>query len=196
MLMTSEQFKQAIDLFDQANAEDPNKEIYQDIEYSKECLYSLRMTSTLNSYAADASEALKLAAHSQHICRWQYPRQEYEMNRQGYLLWRKNLNVFHAKKAGEILASIDYSAEIIEQVQFLLLKKQLKKNVETQTLEDVICLVFLKYYFSDFAAGHSEQKIISVLQKTWAKMSEQGHEAALALDLSAQDKALVAKALA
>ncbi|MEW6997923.1 DUF4202 domain-containing protein [Colwelliaceae bacterium BS250] len=194
--MTSDKFTQAIALFDQANAEDPNKETYQDIEYSKECLYSLRMTSTLSSYAPNANEALKLAAHSQHICRWQYPRQEYEMNRQGYLLWRKNLNIFHAKKAGEILASIDYSPEVIEQVQFLLLKKQLKKNVETQTLEDVICLVFLKYYFSDFAAAHSEQKIISVLQKTWAKMSEQGHEAALALDLSAQDKALVAKALA
>lgn len=194
--MTSDNFKQAIALFDQANAADPNKETYQNIEYSKECLYSMRMTSTLSSYAPDASEALKLAAHSQHICRWQYPRQDYEMNRQGYLLWRKNLNKFHAKKAGEILASIDYSAEIIEQVQFLLLKKQLKKNMDTQTLEDVICLVFLQYYFSDFAAAHTEQKIISVLQKTWAKISEQGHEAALALDLSTQDKALIAKALA
>ena len=40
------------------------------------------------------------------------------------------------------------------------------------------------------------EKVVSILQKTWAKMSERGHEAALALPLSPECLALVQKALA
>lgn len=193
--MTTEKFNQAIALIDQANSEDPNIETWQDKEYPKEVLYSLRMSEMLADFVSSPSTALKLAVRSQHICRWQHPRKNYEMNRSGYLLWRKELNKFHAQKAGEILASIDFDTETIEKVQFLLLKKQLKRDLQTQTLEDVVCLVFLQYYFSDFAAAHSEEKIISVLQKTWAKMSEQGHQKALTLSLAESDKALIVKAL-
>ncbi|KGJ87868.1 DUF4202 domain-containing protein [Thalassotalea sp. ND16A] len=193
--MDTETFNQAIQLIDQANAADPNKETWQGDEYSKEVLYSMRMSEALASFAPEAEQALQIAARCQHICRWQYPRSNYEMNRQGYLLWRQELKKFHAKKAAEILVSVGCKAEIIEQVEFLVLKKQLKRNPQTQILEDVICLVFLQYYFDDFIAKHSEEKLISVLQKTWAKMSEQGHQAALGLSLSAAANALVAKAL-
>ncbi|MDG2391988.1 MAG: DUF4202 domain-containing protein [Thalassotalea sp.] len=193
--MTTEKFTQAITLINEANSEDPNIESWQGKQYPKEVLYSLRMSEMLSDFVSAPSIELQLAAHSQHICRWQYPRKNYEMNRAGYLLWRKELNKFHAQKAGEILASVDFNAETIEKVQFLLLKKQLKKDPQTQTLEDVVCLVFLQYYFTDFAAAHTEQKIISVLQKTWAKMSAQGHEKALTLSLPENDKALIVKAL-
>ncbi|OUS27979.1 hypothetical protein A9Q98_08880 [Thalassotalea sp. 42_200_T64] len=193
--MDTDTFNQAIQLIDQANAEDPNKETWQGNEYSKEVLYSMRMSETLASFAPEAEQALQIAARCQHICRWEHPRSEYEMNRQGYLLWRQELKKFHAKKATTILTSVGCKAEIIEQVEFLVLKKQLKRNPQTQTLEDVICLVFLEHYFDDFIAKHSEEKLISVLQKTWAKMSEQGHQAALGLSLSEDANALVAKAL-
>ncbi|WNC71804.1 DUF4202 domain-containing protein [Thalassotalea psychrophila] len=193
--MNTEKFNRAIQLIDQANSEDPNIETWQGKEYPKEVLYSLRMSDMLTNFMPSPSTALKLAARSQHICRWEHPRKDYEMNRSGYLLWRKEQNKFHAKKTGEILASIDFDAETIEKVQFLLLKKQLKKDLQTQALEDVVCLVFLQYYFTDFAAAHSEEKIISVLQKTWAKMSEQGHQKALTLSLPENDKELIVKAL-
>ena len=98
-------------------------------------------------YSSEASEEVQLAARCQHICRWESPRDSYEMNRTGYLLWRTELKKFHAKKAGGILKSVGYADATIEKVSFLLQKKQLKKNEDTQTLEDVICLVFLQFYF-------------------------------------------------
>ena len=194
-MATNNKLLEAFQLFDKANAEDPNKEEYKGSSYPKEVLYAVRMTEKLNNFAPDASEALQLTARCQHICRWEIPRESYDMNRIGYLKWRQDLKKFHAQKASEILKKVGYSEETIDKVTFLLEKKQLKKNEDTQTLEDVICLVFLEYYFEPFADEHPEDKIIDILQKTWRKMSEKGHQAALQLPLSEKALALVAKAI-
>ena len=34
----------------------------------------------------------------------------------------------------------------------IIRKENLKSNLDSQTLEDVACLVFLQYYFDEFAA--------------------------------------------
>jgi hypothetical protein len=193
--MQSEKFTKAIQLFDEANALDPNKEIFNDKEFPKELLYAERMTEQLNKFAPNSSEALQLTVRCQHICRWEIPRDSYEMNRVGYLNWRKDLKDFHAKKASEILKSVGYDAQTIADVEFLLLKKQLKKNADTQTLEDVVCLVFLEYYFLKFSEKYSEEKLIDIVQKTWKKMSKKGHKAALELKLPDTALALITKAL-
>ncbi len=194
-MLQSEKFKKAIQLFDKANAQDPNVEIFEGKEFPKELIYAERMTNQLNKFAPDANEALQLTVRCQHICRWEIPRDSYEMNRVGYLTWRKDLKDFHAKKAAEILKECGYSQEIIDEVEFLLLKKQLKKNADTQTLEDVVCLVFLEFYFSKFSKKYAEEKLIDIVQKTWKKMSEKGHKAALELQLSEASLALITKAL-
>jgi len=194
-MIDSEKFTKAIELFDAANASDPNKEIFGGKEFPKEFLYAERMTQQLNAFAPDSSEALQLTVRCQHICRWEIPRDSYEMNRAGYLNWRKDLKDFHAKKASEILKSIDYDAQTVADVAFLLLKKQLKKNTDTQTLEDVVCLVFLDFYFLKFSKKYSEEKLIGIIQKTWIKMSEKGRKAALELKLPASALALITKAL-
>jgi len=178
-MATSGKLHKAFQLFDAANTEDPNTEMFEGQTYPKELLYARRMTEQLNAFAPDASEALQLTARSQHICRWEIARDSFDMNREGYLRWRQELKKFHAKKAASILEKVGYSQELIRKVKFLLEKKQLKKNEETQTLEDVICLVFLAYYFEAFAAKHPEEKTIDILQKTWRKMSVKGHHAAL-----------------
>jgi len=193
--MESEKFNKAIQLFDEANSLDPNKEFFEGREYPKELIYAIRMTEQLNKFAPHVSEALQLTVRCQHICRWEIPRDSYEMNRVGYLTWRKDLKDFHAKKAAEILAKVGYDAKTIEQVEFLLLKKQLKKNVDTQTLEDVVCLVFLEFYFLKFSKKYSEEKLIDIVQKTWKKMSDKGHEAALKLTLPQEALSLIKKAL-
>tara|TARA_R110001583_G_scaffold43178_13_gene137292 strand:- start:316 stop:900 length:585 start_codon:yes stop_codon:yes gene_type:complete len=185
----------AFQLFDAANQQDPNTEIFQGKTYPKELLYALRMTEQLNTFAPNASEALQLTARCQHICRWEIPRDSFEMNREGYLRWRQELKKFHADKAESILEKVGYSEETITKVRFLLEKKQLKKNEDTQTLEDVICLVFLAYYFEPFANKHPEEKTIDILQKTWRKMSDKGHKAALQLPLSKNALELVTKAI-
>jgi hypothetical protein len=196
LIIVKNRFKTAIALFDKANAYDPRTESSDGTTYPKELLYSLRMTDKLNEFAPDAREAVQLAARCQHICRWEIPRDSYEMNRNGYLTWRKELTKFHAKKAAEILKEVGYDDAIIDNVAFLLQKKQLKRNEETQLLEDVICLVFLEFYFERFSEKYSEEKLIDILQKTWAKMSDSGHEAALKLNFSENSLALIQKALA
>lgn len=189
-------FETAIQLFDQANAQDPNKEIWNDTAYPKELLYGKRMSEKLAEFEPNASEAVRLAARCQHICRWEIPRNSYEMNRVGYLTWRKDLYAFHAEKASSILRKAKYDDDTINNVKFLLQKKLLKKNAETQLLEDVICLVFLDFYFENFSEKYTEEKLLDILQKTWAKMSKKGHEAALKLSLSEKSKLLLSKALA
>jgi len=194
-MVPTDKLQRAFELFDAANHEDPNTEMFQGKPYPKELLYAQRMTEQLNSFAPAASEALQLTARCQHICRWEIARDSYDMNREGYLRWRQDLKKFHARKAEALLNKVGYSEEVIDTVKFLLQKKQLKKNEETQTLEDVICLVFLEHYFEPFAKEHPEDKIIDILQKTWRKMSEKGHKAALKLPLSESSLALVSKAI-
>jgi hypothetical protein len=57
----------------------------------------------------------------------------------------------------------------------------LKEDPDTQVLEDVICLVFLENEFGAFAGKHDQEKIASILRKTWKKMSPRGREEALDL---------------
>ncbi|APA64234.1 DUF4202 domain-containing protein [Maribacter sp. 1_2014MBL_MicDiv] len=194
-MATTDKLLLAFQQFDEANKQDPNTEVFEGATYPKEVLYGIRMTERLNAFDPNASEALRLTARCQHICRWEIPRESYEMNREGYLRWRQELKKFHATKAASILEDIGYDKETIDNVKFLLQKKQLKKNEETQTLEDVICLVFLEFYFEPFAHKHPEDKTIDILQKTWRKMSTKGQEAALELPLSKFSLDLITKAV-
>lgn len=182
--------------FDAANAEDPHTEVYAGVTYPKELLYAQRMTAWLEKLDPDASEALRLAARSQHIRRWMIPRHDYPMDRRGYLRWRTTLYTFHADTAGEILRDVGYDEATIARVQTLLRKERLKRDPEVQCLEDVVCLVFLESYFADFATQHDEAKLIDIIQKTWKKMSPRGHEVAKTLNLSPAALQLIARALA
>ncbi len=193
--MSSALFETAIAAFDRANAEDPNKEIYQGKEYPKELLYGMRMNAWLEKLRPAAPEFLRLAARAQHLRRWEIPRAQYPMDRAGYLKWRTGLYDFHAEKAGSILAEAGYDEAVIQKVQALLRKQNLKTNPDMQLLEDVICLVFLENYFADFSKQHDEEKMVLIIQKTWKKMSDEGHQAALQIPMSLTAAALVQKAL-
>lgn len=190
------QLQQAIEKIDQINSEDPSKEFYSKHEISKELLYSMRMSDRLETFQADASDELKVAARAQHIGRWKIPRSEYPMDRAGYLRWREELKIMHAAATSDILNSMGFSQEFIARTSFLIKKKQIKSDPESQTLEDVACLVFLEFYFEEFAAKHERDKVIGILQKTWSKMSERGQKAALQLSFSLEDQSLIQEALA
>jgi len=176
MTAVSDHFKDAIARIDAANAEDPNKEVFKGKEYPKEVLYSEHMTAWLHKFEPDASEALQLAARAQHICRWKIPRSKYPMNRKGYNDWRVTLAKFHGDTTAAIMRQAGYDDAMCEKVKVLLLKDRIKlEDPDGQILEDVICLVF------PFAPHYTEPKLISIVQKTWKKMSERGHETALTL---------------
>jgi hypothetical protein len=93
------------------------------------------------------------------------------------------------------LKEVGYDDATIARVGSLLRKRGLKTDPDMQLLEDVICLVFLENYFHDFARKHDEAKLISILQKTWRKMSDRAHRAALALSYAPEDLVLINKAL-
>lgn len=192
----SDRFRKAVQAFDEANSKDPNTDTVNGNDYPKELLYALRMTEWLDKTDPDASEALRLAARCQHIERWVIPREEYPDNRPGYLKWRNDLKKYHAERAGTILEDVGYEKATIKRVQKLVMKKGIKTDPEAQMLEDVICLVFLVYYFDEFAEKHNDEKLVGILKKTWRKMSEEGRSLALDLDMPDETRKLVERAVA
>jgi hypothetical protein len=118
------------------------------------------------------------------------------MTKIGYLQWRTFLKKRQADLASAICLGCSYSQSDADAVAALIRKEDLKKNEETQILEDVACLVFLDDQFEAFEKEHDEDKIISILRKTWGKMSDRGHELALEITMSDRAKELVGKALA
>lgn len=169
---------------DAANARDPN--VVEDdngAQAPAELVYGRRMSATLASLFPDASEHLQIAARGQHIERWTSPRKSYPEGRAGYLRWRNDLKVFHARRLGDIMADAGYSQNDIDRVGALVRKERLRTDAEAQSLEDVVCLVFLKHYVGDFASKVDETKLGDILAKTWRKISEAGQKHALGLDL-------------
>ena len=193
--MTTTPFQNASTWIDAENAQDPNHEIDQDKNYPKELLYSNRMYERLLDFHPNASEAVQIAAKAQHICRWKITRESYTMDRVGYLKWREDLKKFHAKTTATILEKAGYDAEFIARVSFLIEKKLLKKDEETQLLEDVICLVFLEYYLDPFVHKHDREKMKNIILKTWNKMSEKGQQEALKINFSPENLELIKEAL-
>ena len=193
--MKPTRFETAIALIDKANSEDINTYEVSGINYPKELLYSQRMTRKLLQFEPNASKALQIAARAQHICRWKIARDEYPMDRLGYLKWRETLKRMHGDLTTDILKQVGYDDQFTDRVKAIILKKLIKKNEESQSLEDTICLVFLDYYSEEFATKHNEEKIIDILKKTWIKMSDKGHEAALKLTFSEKSLALVKEAI-
>jgi hypothetical protein len=173
----------AIAEIDAANSADPNRVRLDGAEVPAELVYGQRMSAMLARVYPEASEALSLAVRAQHIRRWEIPRATYPMDRAGYLRWRKELGRKHAEWAGEILSACGYTAEEIARVGSLLRKENLRRDAETQALEDVAALVFLAHYAEDFAAKHPPEKVVTILAKTLAKMSEHGKQAAAGLEL-------------
>jgi hypothetical protein len=192
---SSGDYQKAIALFDSYHREDPNTEIVDGKEFPAELLYAERMSECLARFAPDAGEAVKLAARCQHIGRWEIPRNQYPMDRKGYLRWRTDEKIHHARIADKILKECGYDDGTIEKVNTLLLKKELTTNSDTQLLEDVACLVFLQFYFEDFAARHEDEKIVEILRKTLRKMSQRAKGDAARIKLSQKNRLLLERAM-
>jgi hypothetical protein len=182
--MSTELLDQAIDLIDQANRQDPNKVMDENgKEWPKELLYSYRMTEMLHRFVEKPDDVAKIAMRAQHIQRWTSPRDQYPMDRQGYLQWRTGLYKFHSETAANIMQQVGYDEESIERVRKAVGKKGIKVNPDTQLLEDVTDLVFIEYYMLEFAGKHGEynaDKWVDIIRKTWNKMSERAQQFALA----------------
>lgn len=189
------QLDDVLSAIDNINKKDINTTTVDGVAHPKELLYGQYMSACLNQYWPNANDNLKIAVRAQHIKRWHLKRAEYPTGKAGYLTWRKELGIFHAATTKALMLDNGYSEDEAEKTASIIRKEKLKSNQDSQTLEDVACLVFLQYYFDDFAAKHTQEKIIRIVQLTWRKMSEQGHNIALTLSLPDHLATLVNKAL-
>lgn len=196
-------YAKALELIDEAHSQDPRPSTAKDSSsVPHELHYARKMTAWLAVRSPSASPELQLACRAQHFRRWEIPRDTFPMTRPGYLTWRAKLKSQAAAQVAALLRTpaVDppLAPEAVDRVAALIRKENLAKDEGTQVLEDVACLVFLDDQFDDFEQREEidEDKIVSILRKTWGKMSEPGRQIALGMDLSDRAKELVGKALA
>lgn len=156
---------------DAANAHDPAGEALA---------YGERMSAELDRLFPDASDPLKIAARGQHIERWLLARAEYPEGKAGYLDWRREQGRRHAARVAGIMQKAGYQDDDIARAEKMLRKEGLKRDAEVQALEDVICFVFLRYYFAPFAPTRTADDLVKIVEKTARKMSAEGRARALA----------------
>jgi len=170
--------------FDEYNQKDPHTFVWDGLSYPQEYFLALKLYDWVLKLDPNASEELLLASRSQHIGRWEIPREDYPDGREGYLKWRKELALFHAGKASVIMEETGYTDEQIARVKQIILKQKIKVDAEVQTMENALCLVFLEFQYEDFCSKHPAEKVINILKKSLLKMDKHGHQFALALNYS------------
>jgi hypothetical protein len=187
----------AAEQFEAAHQEDRRRVAVGVREVSWSVHYHRRLLHWVLHFEPAASVPLRLAAQCQHIRRWTIPRGSYDEGRRGYRRWRSDLAIFHAEEAGRMLREIGYDEETVERVGSFLRKVGLKRDPEVQSFEDAICMVFFETEFADFSRKHGEEKMVDIIQRTWMKMSEEGHRAALELaaTLPEEGRSLLERAL-
>lgn len=194
----SDRLEAVMAAIDSANSDDPRATVVDGQSRPYEIVYAERMTARLAVLYPQASEVLRIAARAQHIRRWDIPRGRYPEGRDGYNAWRKACREHHGEVVGKIMIAQGYEADDVAQVVKLIKKEQLKKDPESQALENVVDVVFVEHYFEDFIGKYSaydDDKIIDIVGKTLRKMSPKGHQAALALDLPERTRRLVLAAV-
>ncbi|UJR78890.1 DUF4202 domain-containing protein [Sandaracinus amylolyticus] len=193
-MANDERVERTLAAIDAVNAADPSR---SEDGTPEALVYGRRMSAALAALRPDASDALRIAVRAQHVERWKVPRATYPEGRVGYLKWRRELGKMHAERASALMRAEGWDEDTIARVASIVQKQKLASDADAQALEDCACLVFLAHGFDAFAAQHEDAKVIDILRKTWAKMSDQGHAAALAAapSLSERAQSLIGRAL-
>lgn len=174
---------QVITLIDQANSQDPNTEIYNAQSLPKESLYATRMSEMLARFNPNADELMQIAVRGQHIERWQSPRSNFAMNKQGYHQWRSALYIFHASRVIELMQQVGFNEAQQQRVYAAVAKQDIKRNPDSQLVEDIASLVFIEHYMLAFTStkpDYDEQKWLGIIRRTWQKMSVEARDFVLA----------------
>ncbi len=193
--MTDEEALQAaLAAIDAANAEDPNRLRARGVEGPKELRHAELASAWIERLVPEPSAALRCAARAHHLRRWELPRSSYPQDRAGYHRWRRELQRRHADGASRLLADAGVDEDTIGRCAALIRKEGLGRDPEAQALEDALCLVFVETQLEAFAGQHDEPKVVGILRRSLAKMSEAGRALAGELELSERARALLAKA--
>jgi hypothetical protein len=189
-------FSRAISAIDAANADDPHVIEVRGEVRPKEQAHAELMTEWLVRLDPDADDAQRLAARAHHLRRWTLPRSSYPEGRAGYLRWRTALKRQHAEEVGAILAEAGYDGATIDRVQRIIRKEGLGTDPAVQVHEDALCLVFLETQLAATADDLGAERMLEVVRKTAAKMSDRALALVAGLPMRPADRALVDRALA
>ncbi|MFI5137740.1 MAG: DUF4202 domain-containing protein [Sphingobacteriales bacterium] len=187
----------AFELFDAYNKHDPRSFTWEGISGPQEYFFAVKLYEWVLKLDTGADEELLLASRSQHIGRWEIPREDYPEGREPYLKWRKHLALHHAAIAGRLMKEAGYGEETIDRVKQIILKQRIKVDPDVQTMENALCLVFLQLQYEEFRKKYEDEpeKIINILRKSLLKMDEHGHRLALTLPYSENGFYLINEAL-
>ena len=198
MSNASDRYHAVIREIDVFNANDPRRIMVDGVSRPREVVYAERMSACLLRLYPDASEELRIAAHAQHIGRWQIPRDSYAAGRDGYNAWRTACREHHATLVSGILGRHGYAADQIAKVAKVVRKEELKRDPESQALENVAAVVFVQHDLADFIGAHpsyDDAKFVGILNKTLRKMDATGHAALIGLRLPADASRIIGLAL-
>lgn len=194
MELSPEALTAAFAALDQAHDADPKR----DGPRAAELVYVERVEAWIHQLVTEPSTALRLAARAQHLERWAIPRADYPMDKVGYHAWRRAIQQRQGTRAQDLLTAAGLDPELTARVAQLVSKSAPRHDPEAQALEDAACLVFFAHELPTFAADHPDytrDKHLTIVQKTWRKMSPAGQAAVRALSLPEGIAAIVQEAV-
>lgn len=187
--------EKVLEAIDQYNKKDPKKEVFEGKTQPNELIYAIRVSNWVKILNENPREELLIAARGVHIGRFEIPRENYPAGLKGYYQWKTYLHQYHAEKVAIIMKENDYGDESIKKVSDIIIRKNLKTNHDTQTLEDAVSLVFLEVQLLPLMAKSTEEKVLNAILKTWSKMSVAGQAKALQLQLPPEAMKIIQQAL-
>jgi len=190
-MKTQTPFEKALKEFDRINRQDHRRQRVRGKSYARELIFAQTVYAWVERLDASASEAVKLAARSHTLRRWEVPRDRYRMDAGGYHQWREATAAHSAEAAAAILKRIGYSDPTIREVQRIISGLRLPKDPDTQLLEDADALAFLEIKLGDYVAQWDEVKIRRILEGTWSKMSSLARQRAAELPLDPRVRMLM-----
>lgn len=137
------------------------------------------------------SPELQLSVRAHHLRRWEIARADYPTGRHGYLRWRRANKAHQAESLAALMSEASWSSESIELARTLLMRTKLRRDPDTQALEDAACLVFLETQFEAMVDSTDHDHLVAIVAKTLRKMSHDAIGLAQSLPLSERGAAVV-----
>lgn len=181
----------AIAAIDRANETDPN--LIGDRPLA--LVQGERASAWLAGLDATPSGELAVAARAHHLRRWEIARADFPEGRDGYLRWRRANKQHQATVIGPLLDGLGFDEAFRARVAALLLRRGLGTDAETQSLEDVACLVFLETQFEPMVDRLDHDHLVRVVAKTLKKMSPEAIALAIGIELSPMAAAVLGEAV-
>ncbi len=191
-------WRAAVAAFEAHHAADPRPLVRDGVTTTVSLDYHARVSAWVRRLDGVAGLPARLGALAQHVRRFELPRTDFPATPQGYKRWRANAGLRQAELARTELERAGFDAAIVTHTCDVMLKKRLAHDPLAALLEDAVCVRFVQDELASFAAGRAPDAVLTIISKTWAKMSPSGHQAAVGLlgELPPPLVALVAAATA